>query len=265
MARNKARDCESQGCNKRTEHESGLCKNHRLYDWCHFPGCLSRGVYGMRYCSGHDSQWREGKTLKPITRNLGRRRPKDMPAMEWFASFIGVTEEEPTCWLWAGQKSSRGYGRFSHEGRLVDPHRWIIEKLVKPIPEGHQVDHLCQQHLCVNPAHLQVVSREAHQQVTNDRARLLRGVASLPGVEGIALLGWRASPWSKLPTLAALEFAQVHELPYFIAGGWRNLGIRNAPRHVEDRQREARLQQARAEWLEQHGHSEESYAGGQFT
>lgn len=261
MAHPKAPTCIYEGCTTGTEDPTILCRVHRPNPWCKFPGCLNRVQVGLRVCSGHCDQQRAHGTMRPITRNLGRRRPKDAAPLEWFASYIGVTEEGPTCWTWDGQKSTRGYGRFTYEGRLVDPHRWIWEELVVPIPEGHEIDHSCHVRLCVNPAHLQVVSREAHQQVTNDRARLLRGVASLPGVEGVASLEWRASPWAKLPTLAALEFAQENNLPYFIAGSWRNLGRRGAPRHVEDRAREARLQEERARWLEQQGITEEEYAG----
>lgn len=46
-------------------------------------------------------------------------------------------------------------------------HRVAYEMLVGPIPEGKQLDHLCRQRTCWNPAHLEVVT---------GRENTLRGV-----------------------------------------------------------------------------------------
>lgn len=63
------------------------------------------------------------------------------------------------CWLWQGNIDTKGYGRFGHEGRSCYAHRVAYELLVGDIPEGLVLDHLCRVTACVNPAHLEPVTR----------------------------------------------------------------------------------------------------------
>lgn len=62
------------------------------------------------------------------------------------------------CWLWFAWKSSKGYGRFHVDGKGQQAHRVAYEALVGPIPKGLQLDHLCRNPACVNPAHLEPVT-----------------------------------------------------------------------------------------------------------
>jgi hypothetical protein len=66
------------------------------------------------------------------------------------------------CWLWLGWKSKKGYGGFRHTTRQTDPqipaHRFAYEQSVAPIPDGLEIDHLCRNRGCVNPAHLEPVT-----------------------------------------------------------------------------------------------------------
>jgi hypothetical protein len=73
------------------------------------------------------------------------------------------------CWLWTGKISTSGYGRlFVGEGRkrVVQAHRWIYEHINGEISNDLDVDHLCRNRWCVNPEHLEPVTR---------RENLLRG------------------------------------------------------------------------------------------
>jgi len=64
------------------------------------------------------------------------------------------------CWQWTGGRSD-GYGRFWTGTQSYRAHRWAYEQLVGPIPADRQIDHLCRNRTCVNPAHLDIVdSRE---------------------------------------------------------------------------------------------------------
>lgn len=64
------------------------------------------------------------------------------------------------CWLWRGWINAKGYGHFGVNNRLtVKAHRWSYEQLVGPIPHGLTLDHLCRVRNCVNPAHLEPVTR----------------------------------------------------------------------------------------------------------
>lgn len=65
------------------------------------------------------------------------------------------------CWEWTASKNPAGYGQIS-TGRGQPPakaHRVLYELLVGPIPEGLTIDHLCRNRGCVNPSHLEPVTR----------------------------------------------------------------------------------------------------------
>jgi hypothetical protein len=63
------------------------------------------------------------------------------------------------CWLWAGATNGSGYGQFkAGPGAPVMAHRWAHEDILGPIPDGHEVDHLCGTKLCVRPEHLEAVT-----------------------------------------------------------------------------------------------------------
>lgn len=65
------------------------------------------------------------------------------------------------CWLWTGYVSGNGYGRFrkNHADPSQAAHRLTYELEVGPIPEGHDLDHLCRVRACVRPSHLEPVTR----------------------------------------------------------------------------------------------------------
>ena len=64
-----------------------------------------------------------------------------------------------TCWIWLGAKASSQYGLIIYEGRRGYAHRFSYEFHVGAIPVGQTIDHKCRNKLCVNPSHLEVVSR----------------------------------------------------------------------------------------------------------
>jgi hypothetical protein len=62
------------------------------------------------------------------------------------------------CWLWRGS-SNNGYGTIQVAGRMRYVHVLAYEFYVGPVPEKHQVDHLCKARLCYNPDHLEPVTQ----------------------------------------------------------------------------------------------------------
>jgi hypothetical protein len=76
--------------------------------------------------------------------------------------FWDKVQTGPGCWEWQASRDRRnGYGWFWFEGKMQKAHRVSYRLNVGPIPEGLQLDHLCRNRGCVNPAHLEpVTSRE---------------------------------------------------------------------------------------------------------
>lgn len=72
------------------------------------------------------------------------------------------------CWLWTGPVFWNGYGHISAAtfGTTL-AHRAFYEAHVGPIPE-RDLDHLCRNRLCVNPAHLQPVPHAVNIQRGHD-------------------------------------------------------------------------------------------------
>lgn len=71
-----------------------------------------------------------------------------------------MLEPGGSCWLWTASQVRGGYGRFNvGGGRLVLAHWFAYERAKGSIPEGLDLDHLCRERLCVNPDHLEPVTR----------------------------------------------------------------------------------------------------------
>jgi len=76
--------------------------------------------------------------------------------MFWSKVKIGTVSE---CWTWTGARRGSGmYGAASDGKRQVFAHRFAYESERGKIPAGLTIDHLCRNHLCVNPWHLEAVT-----------------------------------------------------------------------------------------------------------
>lgn len=75
-----------------------------------------------------------------------------------------ISKAESGCWEWTGAPlKNSGYCRIKMAGKTVVAHRAVYEALVGPIPHGLQLDHLCRNRKCVNPAHLEPVTAKVNQ------------------------------------------------------------------------------------------------------
>lgn len=77
------------------------------------------------------------------------------------------------CWEWRGSKSE-GYGKIAMgHARPKFAHRVVYEHFVGPIPTDYEVDHLCRNRGCVNPEHLEAVTRSENRKRAHAPVRLL--------------------------------------------------------------------------------------------
>src|SRR5258706_14585873 len=77
--------------------------------------------------------------------------------LERFMSHVAV-DPSTGCWGWTAALTHNGYPRFTVASKVVRGHRWSHEHFKGRIPDGHQIDHLCRNTRCVNPAHLEAVT-----------------------------------------------------------------------------------------------------------
>lgn len=104
----------------------------------------------LGYCGMHaqrirryDDPTRVRKTREPVP--VGDR-------------FWDKVDKSGECWIWTARCDPKGYGRINRRGESPMAHRVAYELEVGPIPEGLTLDHLCRNHACVNPAHLEPVT-----------------------------------------------------------------------------------------------------------
>ena len=70
-----------------------------------------------------------------------------------------VPEPNSGCWLWMGAVSF-GYARVEWGGKNKRAHRVIYELCGGEIPLGFEIDHKCGVRCCVNPDHLDAVTKQ---------------------------------------------------------------------------------------------------------
>lgn len=137
---------------------------------CKHPGC-DNTVYRRGYCNPHEIRSRRGSDMdRPLL-----RRGSD-PERFW-----QKVDKSDACWEWNAFRDSAGYGRFMIDGVPNLAHRVSFARVVGPIPEGAEVDHLCHNRACVNPSHLRLVDRWSNAQnmsgARSDSASGARGVS----------------------------------------------------------------------------------------
>lgn len=100
----------------------------------------------------------------------------DLPILERYA-----VDPETGCWLWLGNLNT-GYGRCKVNSKTAMAHRVFYEHHIGPIPKGTELDHLRRMRSCVNPSHLEAVTRRenvrrgASTKLNPEKVRAIRRV-----------------------------------------------------------------------------------------
>lgn len=67
------------------------------------------------------------------------------------------------CWVWTAARDRHGYGQVLFGGKMRRAHRVVWEVLKGSQPEL-ELDHLCRNPPCVNPAHLEPVTHRENMR-----------------------------------------------------------------------------------------------------
>jgi hypothetical protein len=102
-------------------------------------------------CTSRKKNWAKGEPLRYLRGHNRRKRLRYV---------VVPTGYETDCWLWQLAKTAGGYGMVRiAPGKMALAHRVYYEQHLRPIPDGLELDHLCRVRACVNPEHLEAVSR----------------------------------------------------------------------------------------------------------
>ena len=99
------------------------------------------------------------------------RFPVDRKLLARIFSKIKVSTEnfykDIPCWEWQNNKNNKGYGMFSYKCVKRAAHIIIYQLFVEIIPKGLECDHLCRNTVCVNPAHIELVTHSENMMRSN--------------------------------------------------------------------------------------------------
>ena len=139
------------------------------------------------WVSGHNMRVSEARARmaelqrERMTDRRGSAHPSWLGTVEErFHRFVGPVDEETGCRPWQGNVGLNGYGtirRGSRDDGVETVHRLAFRLGIRPLREGEVVHHVCQNRLCVNPAHLVALTASEHALLHAALRRELREAA----------------------------------------------------------------------------------------
>lgn len=130
---------------------------------CSIEGC-ERRYYAHGWCQAHYNRSRKHGDPSAGVPIIGYSRTANFWAkVDKHGPVPAHRPDLGPCWVWTAARHGKGYGMFSVDRkRKVRAHRFAYEMMVGPIPEGLDLDHLCRNRACVNPEHLEPVTRSVN-------------------------------------------------------------------------------------------------------
>lgn len=76
------------------------------------------------------------------------------------------TTNDKGCWLLPGSSmNASGHKRVQYQGVQQGAHVFVYETLVGPVPVGHDLNHTCEEPPCINPEHMEPITRAEHMRL----------------------------------------------------------------------------------------------------
>lgn len=105
-----------------------------------------------------------------------------LTAMARFWKNVDRGNDVDACWHWRGGKAG-DYGKMYINGGTRVAHAVAYEWFVGPIPPGHEIDHLCRTRNCVNPRHLEAVTRSVNvKRALHANGKLVEHIPLKPSI-----------------------------------------------------------------------------------
>ena len=140
---------------------------------CSIPDCenkyMSRG-----WCSLHYQRWRAyGDVNYPV-----KHKSAEKTANEYLLANSDKAARSE-CWVWKRAVTKHGYGHINPRFGEHQAHRLAYATWVQPIKEHSQIHHKCANKACINPDHLQEVSKTDNAAEMLERQAMLKEIRQL--------------------------------------------------------------------------------------
>jgi hypothetical protein len=130
---------------------------------CSIEGC-ERVHYARSWCHLHYKRWHmHGDPTMTLVDRLSGQEARFWSKVNKDGPIPAHAPELGQCWIWTASCTKDGYGEFRHDGGKL-AHRYAYRLLVGAIPPLRVLDHLCRVRCCVNPHHLEPVTRRMNTQ-----------------------------------------------------------------------------------------------------
>ncbi len=135
------------GHGKRKPHQLALNPNGLCLCGCGQPAPIAiKSCYRRGYIKGQSMRYiRQHQILKS--------------PLAYIEQDCGYTSP---CWVWQRATNSQGYGSLWVDGKCRGTHIVYWERRHGQVPAGLELDHLCRNRPCINPTHLEPVTRSVN-------------------------------------------------------------------------------------------------------
>jgi hypothetical protein len=151
-------------------HSASKCPSDADTSWGR-PDLTRRSDMAQRTCSIEDcTKPARSRGWCPMHYTRWKRHGDPLAMGEWPSTpplerLLRHVDASGDCWEWTGYRSNLGYGVSSGKGiKSRQAHRALWLELVGPIVGNLDLDHLCRNRGCVNPDHLEPVTRRENMR-----------------------------------------------------------------------------------------------------